>query len=117
LRPDITSTSTKLIANSNEQLHEDLRYFYIQNVFRQTEAQRNYRENTQAGVDYFGNTSPDADAEIIALAIHLMRDMQLEHFTIELGHAAFFEQLIQAMELTNTAHLTVHRYSRATHMP
>src|SRR5699024_1610109 len=93
IRPESTNHITKLIANSNEQLHEDLRYFYIQKVFRQTEAQKNYRENTQAGVEYFGNTSPEADAEIIALAIHLMRDMQLEHFTIELGHAAFFEQL------------------------
>lgn len=99
LRPDITIPITKLIANSNEQLHEDLRYFYIQNVFRQTAEQKNYRENTQAGVEYFGNTSPEADAEIIALAIHLMKDMQLEHFTIELGHAAFFQQLVQDMAL------------------
>lgn len=103
LRPDITIPITKLIANSNEQLHEDLRYFYIQNVFRQTAAQKNYRENTQAGVEYFGNTSPEADAEIIALAIHLMKDMQLEPFTIELGHAAFFQQLVQDMEWSKEA--------------
>src|SRR5699024_12146487 len=87
---------------SSDLLHEDLRYFYIQNVFRQTEAQKNYRENTQAGVEYFGNTSPEADAEIIALAIHLMRDMQLEHFTIELVHAEFFEKLIQDLKLNKT---------------
>src|SRR5699024_1921892 len=116
LRPDITIPITKLIANSNEQLHEDLRYFYIQNVFRQTEAQKNYRENTQAGVEYFGNTSPEADAEIIALAIHLMRDMQLEHFTIELGHAAFFEQLIQDMELNKTDLLKLQSTIQAKNM-
>src|SRR5699024_2087314 len=64
---------------------------------------KNYRENTQAGVEYFGNTSPEADAEIIALAIHLMKDMQLEPFTIEFGHAAFFQQLVQDMEWSKEA--------------
>src|SRR5690625_4267721 len=116
LRPDITIPITKLIANSNEQLHEDLRYFYIQNVFRQTAAQKNYRENTQAGVEYFGNTSPEADAEIIALAIHLMKDMNLEHFTIELGHAAFFQQLVQDMNLSKDALLELQLAIQATNI-
>jgi len=99
LRPDITIPITKLIANSNQQLHEDLRYFYIQNVFRQTSEHKEYREKTQAGVEYFGNSTPEADAEIIALAIHLMKDLQIGTFKIELGHAAFFEQTILHMQL------------------
>jgi len=99
LRPDITIPITKLIANSNQQLHEDLRYFYIQNVFRQTAEHKEYREKTQAGVEYFGNNTPEADAEIIALAIGLMKDLQIDNFKIELGHAAFFEQTIQHMQL------------------
>lgn len=99
LRPDITIPITKLISNSNQQLREDLRYFYIQNVFRQPQEQTDYREKTQAGVEYFGNTSPEADAEIITLAIHLMRDMKVEQFKIELGHAAFFDQIVNEMNL------------------
>lgn len=100
LRPDITIPITKLIAKSNQELREDLRYFYIQNVFRQTQEAKDYREKTQAGVEYFGNNTPEADAEIIALAIHLMKDMQMEHFKMELGHAAFFQQLVNDMNLS-----------------
>src|SRR5699024_11665087 len=73
-------------------------------------------KNTQTGVDYIENTSHEADAEIIALAIHLMRDMQLEHFTIELGHAAFFEQLIQDMELNKTDLLKLQSAIQAKNM-
>lgn len=113
LRPDITIPITKLISNSNQELREDLRYFYIQNVFRQTQEAKDYRENTQAGVEYFGNTTPEADAEIIALAIHLMKDMELEHFKIELGHAAFFQQLVNDMNLSKDDFLSLQQSIQA----
>ncbi len=113
LRPDITIPITKLISNSNQELREDLRYFYIQNVFRQTQEAKDYRENTQAGVEYFGNTTPEADAEIIALAIHLMNDMELEHFKIELGHAAFFQQLVNDMNLSKDDFLSLQQSIQA----
>jgi|SRR5690625_46309 len=113
LRPDITIPITKLISKSNQELREDLRYFYIQNVFRQTQEAKDYRENTQAGVEYFGNTTPEADAEIIALAIHLMKDMELEHFKIELGHAAFFQQLVNDMNLSKDDFLSLQQSIQA----
>lgn len=113
LRPDITIPITKLISKSNQELREDLRYFYIQNVFRQTQEAKDYRENTQAGVEYFGNTKPEADAEIIALAIHLMKDMELEHFKIELGHAAFFQQLVNDMNLSKDDFLSLQQSIQA----
>lgn len=99
LRPDITIPITQQIALNNKELHEDLRYFYVLDVFRQTAETRDYREKTQAGVEYFGNPSPEADAEIIALAIHLLEDIQVHHFKIELGHAGFFKQLVHEMNL------------------
>src|SRR5699024_10889833 len=43
--------------------------------------------------------NPEADAEIIALAIHLLRDLQVNRFTIELVHASFFKQLSDKMNL------------------
>jgi len=101
LRPDITIPITQLIANSNNKIHEDLRYFYIENVFRQRQEAVNYRESTQAGVEHFGNPNAQADAEIIALAIHLLQDMNLQHFKIEFGHAGFFKQLVKDMELSH----------------
>ena len=99
LRPDITIPITQQIAKNNQEFQHDLRYFYVSDVFRQTAETKDYRENTQAGVEYFGNPNPEADAEIIALAIHMLQDVQAKNFKIELGHAGFFKQLVNEMTL------------------
>jgi len=99
LRPDVTIPITQQIALNNKELNEDLRYFYVLNVFRQTQETKDFRESTQAGVEYFGNPSPEADAEIIALAIQLLEDSQVSNYKIELGHAGFFKQLVTDMKL------------------
>src|SRR5690625_1448547 len=99
LRPDITIPITQKIAQHNKQLQKDLRYFYILNVFRQATELKEQRESTQAGVEYFGNPSPEADGEIIALAMQILQDLQIPHFTIEIGHAGFFKQLFKEMNL------------------
>lgn len=99
LRPDVTIPITQQIALNNKELKEDLRYFYVLNVFRQTQETKDFRESTQAGVEYFGNPSPEADAEIIALAIQLLEDSQVSNYKIELGHAGFFKQLVTDMKL------------------
>ncbi|MEI3604113.1 ATP phosphoribosyltransferase regulatory subunit [Pseudogracilibacillus sp. SE30717A] len=99
LRPDVTIPITQQIALHNNELREDLRYFYVQDVFRQAAETKDHRESTQAGVEYFGNPSPQADAEIIALAIQMLQDIQVNNFKIELGHAGFFKQLVTDMNL------------------
>lgn len=101
LRPDITIPITQQIARNNKELRDELRYFYVSDVFRQTAETKDNRENTQAGVEYFGNPSPEADAEIIKLAIHILRDMKAKNIKIELGHAGFFKQLVHEMNLDN----------------
>src|SRR5690625_7405605 len=78
LRPDVTIPLTKQIASINTHLNEDLRYFYVTDVFRQTTEQAEDGKSTQAGVEYFGNSSSEADAEIIALAIHSFDDLRSE---------------------------------------
>lgn len=103
LRPDITIPLTEQLAKNNEEINERLRYFYVLDVFRQAQDTNEYRESTQAGVEYFGSDAPEADAEIIALAIHLLRDVRVNRFTIELGHSGFFKQLITQMKLEKAA--------------
>lgn len=103
LRPDITIPITQQLATNNQSIHEDLRYFYVLDVFRQTTDSNDYRESTQAGVEYFGNDTAEADAEVVALAIHLLKDLEVGNFKIELGHAGFFKQLIKEVELDDQA--------------
>ncbi len=101
LRPDVTLPITKQIADRQAKLEEDLRYFYADDVFRD-EGEAFVKSRKQAGVEYFGNQSSEADAEIIALAIHALSDLKVE-FTIEVGQAGFFSALVEALGLETPA--------------
>lgn len=98
MRPDVTIPITQQIAAKYPDLTGDIRYFYVTDVFRQTPGERN-KEHTQAGIEYFGNNQPEADAEVLALAVHLLKDLDLANFTLEIGHAGFTRELITAMNL------------------
>ncbi|MGM8212518.1 ATP phosphoribosyltransferase regulatory subunit [Virgibacillus sp. W0430] len=99
LRPDITIPITQQIASKSKHLNEEYRYFYILDVFRQLVDQSGNKESTQAGVECFGNPSIEVDAELIALAIHSLKDLNISHFKIEIGHAGFFKQLVRELKL------------------
>lgn len=99
LRPDITIPLTKELASNRASLDEDLRYFYVLDVYRQITETHEYQQHTQAGVEYFGNPCAEADGEIISLAAHILQDLQVDNFTIELGHAGFFKQIIEDLQL------------------
>lgn len=102
LRPDVTIPLTQQIALSQPKTQQHLRYFYILEIFRQAFEAKGSRENTQAGVEYLGNATPEADAEVIALSIQVLAEMGIQEAKIELGHADFFKQLTKALKLDHT---------------
>lgn len=102
LRPDITIPITRQVAKSKSAQTNELRYFYISNVFRQSITNTANKESTQAGIEYFGNNTMEVDAEVIALAIHILRDLGFEHFKIELGHARFLKELMNELPMNQT---------------
>ena len=100
LRPDGTIPITKQVAENVTTLESELRYFYVQDVFRQSVMSEESVESTQAGVEYFSESSPEADAEVIALACHTLKDLGFNDIKIEVGHAGFFKELIQEINFT-----------------
>lgn len=100
LRPDVTIPITRELAENYPKLADELRYFYVQEVFRQPVDRNDSIESTQAGVEYFCQSSAEADAEVIALACHTMKDLGFMDIKIEIGHAAFFNELVQDLPLT-----------------
>jgi len=101
LRPDVTIPITRELVQNFPDLSSELRYFYVQEVFRQPFDKNDSIERTQAGIEYFCDSSPEADAEVIALACHLMKDLGFNDIKIELGHAGFFNELVQNLPLTS----------------
>src|SRR5699024_7828833 len=76
-------------------------YYYTLNVFRHSFGNGLNKERTQSGVELLGNDSVEADAELIALAVHSLRDLSFNQFKIELGHAKFLKQLLDELQLSS----------------
>lgn len=102
LRPDVTIPISRMTALNKQQYNDHLRLFYVLDIFRQTFDQNGKKESTQAGIECFGQNTPEIDAEVLMLAIHTLTDLNFKHFKIEIGHAGFFKELIAEAALNDT---------------
>jgi histidyl-tRNA synthetase len=78
LRPEMTPTLARMVAARAGSLRKPIRWFAIPQLFRYERQQRGrLREHFQFNCDLIGEPGPLADAEIIALAIDVMRALGL----------------------------------------
>jgi histidyl-tRNA synthetase len=74
LRPEMTPTLARMVAAKAGELRKPIRWFSIPQLFRYERQQRGrLREHFQLNCDLIGERGPLADAEIIGLAIDVMR--------------------------------------------
>ena len=74
LRPEMTPTFARMVAARANGLRKPIRWFSIPQLFRYERQQRGrLREHFQLNCDLVGEAGPLADAEMIALAIDVMR--------------------------------------------
>lgn len=100
LRPDLTAPALRLAATSLKHESYPLRLYYTGNSYRFTNPQKgNFREFLVTGVEFLGDDSPRADAEVIKIAIDSIKSAGIEEFQIELGQAEFFRAIAEEAEL------------------
>lgn len=74
LRPELTPTLARVVAARANGLRKPIRWYAIPQLFRYERQQRGrLREHFQLNCDLIGEPGPLADAEIVALAIDIMR--------------------------------------------
>jgi histidyl-tRNA synthetase len=74
LRPEMTPTLARMVAARANELRKPIRWFSMPQLFRYERQQRGrLREHFQLNCDLIGESGPLADAEIIALAIDVVR--------------------------------------------
>ena len=96
VRPDSTIPAARMAAGKLANSPLPLRLCYLQSATKMlTETSSLLCEETQAGVELMGESSPQADAEVIALAIHALKQSGLKDFQIELGQAQFVSGFLQ----------------------
>lgn len=85
LRPDITPQIARIVATRLSERPPPFRLCYAGSLIRQRRGRaRKQRQIAQTGVELIGDASPDADAEVVALAAHALETVGLEDFRIEL---------------------------------
>ncbi len=57
------------------------------------------RETYQVGAELLGASGPIADAEVIALAARCLEAAGLRHYQVDVGHAEFFQGIMDAVRL------------------
>jgi histidyl-tRNA synthetase len=78
LRPEMTPTLARVVAGRANALRKPIRWFSIPQLFRYERQQRGrLREHFQLNCDLIGEAGPLGDAEIIALAIDIIRVLGL----------------------------------------
>src|ERR1035437_577109 len=74
LRPEMTPTLARMVANKRRELALPLRWFSLPNVFRYERPQKGrLREHYQLNVDLVGVAGIEADVEVITLASNLLK--------------------------------------------
>lgn len=101
VRPDSTIPAARMAAGRLAEAPLPLRLCYLQSATKTlTDAASLLCEETQCGVELMGEASPEADAEVIALAVKACEDAGLRDFQLELGQAQFVAGFLQEAGLT-----------------
>ena len=99
--PDITPQVARIVATRMREMPLPLRLCYSGRVLRHTEMQAGKdREIFQAGVELIGLVSPEADAEMIAMAVECLKNLGAGEFTIDIGQVEFFRGVMENLPVS-----------------
>jgi ATP phosphoribosyltransferase regulatory subunit len=98
--PDITPQIARIAATRMRDMPLPFRLCYNGRVLRHTEQRLGKdREIFQSGVELIGLTGPEADAEMIAMAIKCLQAVGATEFTIDIGQVEFLRGILNDLPL------------------
>jgi ATP phosphoribosyltransferase regulatory subunit len=99
--PDITPQVARIVATRMKGYPLPHRLYYSGRVLRHAESQSGRsREIFQAGVELIGLVSPEADAEMAAMAVEILKSIGFEGFRIAVGQVEFFRGIMESAEFS-----------------
>lgn len=101
LRPDNTMPIARMVATRLSEADLPVRLYYNQSVYvRSKDLTGKTNEIAQSGIELIGDGSREADLEVIRLAVESLRRCELNSFKIEIGNAAFFNAILNKMNIS-----------------
>ncbi len=112
IRPEMTPTVARMVAQKRRELSFPLRWFSIPNLFRYERPQRGrLREHWQLNCDIFGVDNIQADVEIISLAYDIMKAFGAkdENFIIKINNRRALTKVFSELGLDEEKQKTFRR--------
>lgn len=87
LRPELSAPTIRLYVNELRNKPKPQKLYYMENCFRYERPQKGrYREFWQAGIELIGTSKPEAEAEVVALAVKCLENLGLKDYRLSIGH-------------------------------
>ncbi|MFO1370532.1 MAG: ATP phosphoribosyltransferase regulatory subunit [Marinagarivorans sp.] len=100
IRSDMTPQAARMDAHSLKREGVNRLCYSGHVLFTRAKSPLCSRSPLQVGVELFGESSLDADCEIISLLIESIQSAQLPQWSLDLGHVGIFRALAKACALT-----------------
>lgn len=112
IRPEMTPSVTRLVTKIYDSEQKPIRFFSIANFLRNEKPQRGRnREFWQLNFDVFGNTSLNADLEVMQMALDIMLSFNppAESFCLKLNSRQLIDGILQVAKIKENKKLPVVR--------
>lgn len=87
LRPELTAPAIRFYVEKMQMEPKPLKLFYFGNCFRYDRPQKGrYREFWQAGCEIVGTNTPEAYAELVAMAYTILKNVGLKNIQLNIGN-------------------------------
>jgi histidyl-tRNA synthetase len=104
MRPEMTPTFARMVAARAQALRKPVRWFSLPQLFRYERQQKGrLREHYQLNVDIVGEASELADAELLTVAIDIMRTFGLTHNDVRarVSDRRLLNALLEHLQITD----------------
>ena len=111
LRPDFTPSMARCAAKYFVDEDMPLRLSYVGNTFSNTSLlQGKLKETTQMGAELMGDSSVEADGEMIAMLIDALLQTGLKQFQVSIGEIDYFRGICEDLALTQYQEQVIREY-------
>ena len=109
LRPELTAPVIRMYINELKMTPKPTKVYYFGNCFRYEEPQKaRYREFWQFGTEIIGSDSPEAQAELIALAFNILKSLGVKA-ELHVGHVGLIRERLRVANVAEAQINTVMR--------
>lgn len=95
LKPDVTLS---IVKNTNADKLNSQKLYYLENVYRLSRRNNEYKEINQMGLEYLGDVDLYTIIEVIRLAIKSLCKIN-DHFILDISHMGFVSSLINSLQV------------------